>query len=73
MTKPSKPTKPAQPDQSFLTIKQVAERLHLSEKTIRRLITRGDLMAHQFGTQYRISEADLSTYLRLHRGLGGGV
>lgn len=51
----------------FYTVKQVAERQQCSEKTIRRLIARGELVAHRFGSQIRISEADLSAYERINR------
>ncbi len=53
--------------QTYHTIPQVAQRLQVSPKTIRRLITKGDLVAHRFGTQLRISESDLKTFERTNR------
>ena len=36
-------------EQTFHTITEVAERLHLSPKTVRRLIAQGKLKVHRFG------------------------
>jgi excisionase family DNA binding protein len=52
----------------FYTVGQIAERWQCSEKKVRRLIARGELIAHRFGSQLRISEADLKTFERVHRG-----
>jgi excisionase family DNA binding protein len=41
----------------------VADRLGLSVKTVRRMITRGDLPAHRIGKLLRVSEQDLETLL----------
>lgn len=64
MTKPQ-PNKPA--SIPFYTVRQVAQRWLCSEKTVRRLIERGKLIAHRFGNQVRISEADLTAYERINR------
>jgi|APSaa5957512535_1039671.scaffolds.fasta_scaffold396958_1 excisionase family DNA binding protein len=53
----------------LLSIAQVAERLGISDKTVRRWIKSGDLIAHRLGAQWRISEADLSLFLQTHRGV----
>ena len=53
--------------QAFFTIAQIAERLVCSDKTIRRMIDRGDLPAHKFGGLWRISAVDLSDYERRNR------
>lgn len=50
----------------YLSIKEVAERLSVCERTIRRAIKSGELRASMAGRQYRISEDDLRDYL--HRG-----
>ena len=61
-------TQSTKPESSpFYTVKQVAERRQCSEKTVRRLIARGELVAHRFGSQIRISEADLAAYERVNR------
>jgi excisionase family DNA binding protein len=40
----------------FLTITEVAERLHVSVRTVRRWIDAGDLVAHRIGGIVRIAE-----------------
>jgi excisionase family DNA binding protein len=51
----------------FLTITEVAERLHVSVRTVRRWIDAGDLVAHRIGGIVRIAEGDLRSFLALHR------
>ena len=51
----------------LMTILQTAEHLQVSTKTIRRWIDAGDLIAHRFGRQWRISNSDLRTFIRAHR------
>ena len=48
---------------SLLTCEEVAERLRLSERHVRRLIAAGALSVHRFGTAVRISSADLARYV----------
>jgi len=60
------PTSPTRPP-SLLSVSDIAERLKLSTKTIRRWIERGDLPAHRLGRNVRISEQDLAGYLNKHR------
>ncbi|MBT4626361.1 MAG: helix-turn-helix domain-containing protein [Rhodospirillales bacterium] len=52
----------------FLTIPDIAERLQVSDKTVRKWVKVGDLIAHLIGGQYRISEEDFSLFLRVRRG-----
>ena len=52
----------------LLTISDIAERLQVSTKTIRRWIKKGDLIAHQLGSQWRISKVDMELFLRTRRG-----
>ena len=51
------------PGAQLLTVGDVAERLQLSEKTIRRKITDGLIHVHRVGRKLRISEDDLLLYL----------
>lgn len=51
----------------YYTIKDIAERLRVSERHVRRLIERGDLVATRFGGSVRVSETDLQTYERVCR------
>ena len=53
--------------QQLLSIEQVADYIQVSTKTIRRWIKAGDLVAHRFGRQWRISSADLQTFIRMRR------
>jgi excisionase family DNA binding protein len=50
----------------LLTIADVAERLRLSERSVRRLIARGDLPARRIGStrQIRVAVADVDRLLR---------
>lgn len=52
---------------TFFTIAEVAERLHVSTRTVRRWIKEGDLIAHRVRGVVRIAEDDLRTFLALHR------
>ena len=45
----------------------VAQRLHVSPKSVRRLITRGELPVHRIGKLLRITDADLTEYVRNRR------
>ena len=60
----------AAPENAFralMTIEQTAGHLQVSEKTVRRWIKRGDLIAHRFGHQWRISDIDLQTFILIRR------
>ena len=48
--------------ETFLTVKEAAQRRKLSEKTIYRAIESGDLSAHRFGRAIRLSESNLARY-----------
>ena len=51
----------------FFTIEQVAERLDVSPRSVRRWVAAGTLPVHRFGRPVRISERDLAAFLALHR------
>ena len=55
------------PPQRLLTIKDVADILQVSDKTVRRWIDAGDLVAHRVGRQLRVSQGDLETFIKLRR------
>jgi excisionase family DNA binding protein len=50
-------------DRPLLTVVQVAERLAVCEKTVRRLIDRGDLPVLRVGGSIRIEPAQLEAWL----------
>lgn len=52
---------------SFYSIREIADHLLVCDKTVRRWIERGDLVAHRIGHQWRIAAADLETFLKLRR------
>lgn len=45
------------------SVRQTAEQLASSEKTVRRLIERGQLRVHRIGRSVRILHDDLAAYL----------
>lgn len=53
----------------LLTVQEVAETMKVSEKTVRRLIKRGDLAAYKVGErgQLRVKEYDLERYVEAQR------
>jgi excisionase family DNA binding protein len=53
----------------LLTIPDIAERDQVNEKTVRRWIQSGDLIAHKLGAQWRVTEDDHALFLRERRGL----
>jgi excisionase family DNA binding protein len=54
---------PPEPGERFLSVAEVAKRLGVSEKTVRRRIASGDWPAHRVGQLIRVSERILTTYL----------
>ena len=61
------PTRRSPGDRPFYTFGQIADRWQTSTKTIRRIVKRGDLVAHKIGGQIRISHADLIAAERKNR------
>lgn len=53
----------------FHTIREVAERLNVATRTVRRWIASGVLGVHRIGRTVRISEADLAAFLATHRAI----
>ena len=51
----------------LLTVDEIAERLGVCSKTIRRWITRNELPAHRLGRSVRVAEDDLIAFLGKHR------
>src|SRR5579872_2117216 len=56
----------------LLTTEEVAEYFKVDVVTIRRLISRGELPAYRIGSEFRLTRADLDTYLKMQRVAGSG-
>jgi excisionase family DNA binding protein len=63
----SKSQKTRPPMQRMLSVADVAERLQLCARTIRRAIANGELHVHQIGRQYRVAEDDLTLFVATRR------
>jgi excisionase family DNA binding protein len=59
-------------ESSYFTLQQVAERLQVSEMTVRRWVRRGELPAIKLGQQWRIRDDDLRDFLEARRVAGSG-
>ena len=51
----------------LFTVEEIAECVGVCERTIRRWIENGVLVAHRFNGVVRISEADFRSFLAAHR------
>ena len=58
---------PGRPLSKMRTIGETAELLGTSTRTIRRFIKSRQLPKHRFGRLVRLSDADIVTFLALHR------
>lgn len=54
---------------NLLTLREVAEAMRVSDRTVRRLIKRGDLAAYKVGDrgQLRVKEVEMERYLEAQR------
>lgn len=55
------------PLDQYQTVKEVADRLKVAESTVRHWIKLGQLRAIDIGKGWRIADADLNSFLRLHQ------
>jgi len=51
----------------FFTIAEVADRLGVATRTIRRRVEAGDLVVHRIGGAVRVAESDLRAFLAVCR------
>ena len=54
-------------DLRLFTVDYLAEHLSVSDKSIRRWISTGELPHHRLGTSIRVSEEDLDAFLAVRR------
>jgi excisionase family DNA binding protein len=52
----------------FFTVAEIADRVAVSTRTVRRWVDRRKLVAHHIGGLVRIAKSDLETFLARHRG-----
>ncbi len=57
-----------QSEPPLLAVKEVARRLSISVKTVRRLVASGELPVHRIGRLVRIADTDLQRFVGQHRG-----
>ena len=57
-------------DSRLMSIEELADRLGVSQRTVRRLIKQGQITIHRIGRAIRISERDYQIYLRYARTIG---
>ncbi len=53
----------------FYSLADVADRYDVNVRTVRRWVVAGELIAHRFGRQLRVSVEDLKTFEKLRRGV----
>jgi excisionase family DNA binding protein len=53
----------------LLAVRQTADCLGVSTKTVRRWIASGELPHHRIGRSIRITETDLIAFIKLHRAM----
>jgi len=46
-----------------MTTEQIAQRLQVSERTVRRMIKDKELLAYKIGKEWRVDEPDLKAYI----------
>ncbi len=65
MSTPSQQPSPG--PKHFYSLPEVANRSDVSVRTVRRWVDAGELVAHRFGRQLRVSAEDLKTFEKLRR------
>ena len=67
MSKPNQLPSPG--PKHYYSLADVADRYDVNVRTVRRWVIAGELIAHRFGRQMRVSVDDLKTFEKLRRGV----
>jgi excisionase family DNA binding protein len=59
----------SEPLRPFFTVYTLAERLSISERTMRQMLIDGEIASYMIGGSRRVDPADVEDYLRSHRQL----
>lgn len=51
----------------LFTVKEVAEKLNMSEQFVRKLLKHGKIDFHQFGTSIKVKGSDIDKYIESNR------
>jgi len=57
----------SKPKSQFHTVREIADLLKVSERTVRRWISGGELAVHRLGRSVRVVDADLRAFLASRR------
>ncbi len=60
-------------DEKLLSVREVADRLNIPERTVTHLAASGDLVGVKVGRAWRFRPSDVSSYLQRNRGEEGTV
>jgi excisionase family DNA binding protein len=60
-------------ERSFYTTKSLAQRLSVTERTVRNLLASGEIPSYTIGTARRIDPADVDRYLASRRDEGSSM
>jgi len=60
-------------EENYYTLKDIAERLQVSYRTVYRWVRAGKLPAYKFGTEWRVKESDLREFIERHRASEAGA
>jgi excisionase family DNA binding protein len=60
-------------EETYYTLREVAEKLKVSRRTVYRWVQAKELPAYKLGGEFRVTERDLERFLEARRTLKGGV
>ena len=54
-------------DETYYTLAEIAQRLKVSYRTVYRWVQAGELSAYKLGTEWRVAESDLQSFLQARK------